>query len=86
MHLHLQLHLHPRTESEEVDLGCQLRLPVLNCLWSLSVGERFTYSHPKLLSIVDRLDTFFRHINSPAEVPPTSHSLSLHCTLQNMVR
>ena len=40
---------------ESFDFINKLNLPILNALWRVTVGERFDYDDPKLLSIVHRL-------------------------------
>lgn len=40
---------------EPFDFNNKFNLPILNALWRVTVGERFDYDSPKLLSILQRL-------------------------------
>ena len=44
-----------RNMSKPFDFMNKLNLPILNALWRITVGERFDYDNPRLLSIVERL-------------------------------
>ena len=43
----------------------KLNLPILNALWKVTVGERFEYDNPRLLSIVERLTEAFKLLMRP---------------------
>ena len=53
---------------ESFDFNNKLNLPILNALWRLTVGERFEYDNPKLLSIVQRLTETFKRFAKPEAV------------------
>merc|ERR1711997_1221692 len=53
---------------ESFDFNNKLNLPILNALWRLTVGERFEYDDPKLLSIVQRLTEAFKRFAKPEAV------------------
>merc|ERR1711988_575401 len=46
----------------------KLNLPILNALWRVTVGERFDYDNPKLISIVTRLTDTFKRFAKPESV------------------
>ena len=46
----------------------KLNLPILNALWRVTVGERFDYDDPKLISIVTRLTDTFKRFAKPESV------------------
>ena len=54
--------------SEPFDFINQLNLPILNALWRVTVGERFEYDNPRLLSIVHRLTETFKRFAKPENV------------------
>ena len=51
--------------SEPFDFMNKLNLPILNALWKVTVGERFEYDNPRLLSIVERLTEAFKLLMRP---------------------
>ena len=53
---------------EPFDFINKLNLPILNALWRLTVGERFEYDDPKLISIVHRLTEAFKRFGKPEAV------------------
>ena len=53
---------------ESFDFINKLNLPILNALWRLTVGERFEYDDPKLISIVHRLTEAFKRFGKPEAV------------------
>merc|ERR1712241_1049472 len=53
---------------ESFDFINKLNLPILNALWRVTVGERFDYDDPKLLSIVHRLTEAFKRFGKPESV------------------
>ena len=53
---------------ESFDFNNKLNLPILNALWRITVGERFEYDNPKLLSIVQRLTEAFKRFGKPEAV------------------
>ena len=53
---------------ESFDFINKLNLPILNALWRVTVGERFEYDNPKLLSIVTRLTETFKRFAKPESV------------------
>ena len=52
--------------SEPFDFLNKLNLPILNALWKVTVGERFEYDNPRLLSIVERLTEAFEIFGNPS--------------------
>ena len=42
-----------KSEGEPFDNN--FNLPILNALWNVTVGQRFDYNDPKLISIIERL-------------------------------
>ena len=54
--------------SEPFDFLNQLNLPILNALWRVTVGERFEYDNPRLISIVHRLTETFKRFAKPENV------------------
>ena len=54
-----------RNISEPFDFLNKLNLPILNALWKVTVGERFEYDNPRLLSIVERLTEAFEIFGNP---------------------
>jgi len=57
-----------KAEGEPFDFGNKFNLPILNALWRVTVGTRFDYDDPKLISIVERLTAFFQRIGNPAVI------------------
>ena len=53
--------------SEPFDFMNKLNLPILNALWKVTVGERFEYDNPRLLSIVERLTEAFKIFGNPSQ-------------------
>lgn len=53
---------------ESFDFINKLNLPILNALWRVTVGERYDYENPKLLSIVNRLTEAFKRFAKPESV------------------
>ena len=53
--------------SEPFDFMNKLNLPILNALWKVTVGERFEYDNPRLLSIVERLTEAFEIFGNPSQ-------------------
>ena len=53
--------------SEPFDFMNKLNLPILNALWKITVGERFDYENPRLLSIVERLTEAFKIFGNPSQ-------------------
>ena len=53
--------------SEPFDFMNKLNLPILNALWKVTVGERFSYDNPRLLSIVERLTEAFKIFGNPSQ-------------------
>ena len=53
---------------ESFDFINKLNLPILNALWKLTVGERFDYEDPKLISIVRRLTEVSENAGKPGAV------------------
>lgn len=54
-----------KSNGEPFNFLNKLNLPILNALWRITVGDRFEYDNPKLLSIVERLTESFRRQGSP---------------------
>ena len=54
-----------KNSSEPFDFMNKLNLPILNALWKVTVGERFEYDNPRLLSIVERLTEAFKLLMRP---------------------
>ena len=54
-----------KNSSEPFDFTNKLNLPILNALWKVTVGERFEYDNPRLLSIVERLTEAFKLLMRP---------------------
>ena len=54
-----------KSKGEPFNFLNQLNLPILNALWRITVGDRFEYDNPKLISIVARLTESFRRQGSP---------------------
>ena len=57
-----------KKKSEPFDFINQFNLPILNALWRITVGERFDYDDPKLLSIIERLTEMFKRVGKPENV------------------
>eukprot|EP00092_Neocalanus_flemingeri_P065658 GFUD01079879.1.p1 GENE.GFUD01079879.1~~GFUD01079879.1.p1 ORF type:complete len:438 (-),score=100.01 GFUD01079879.1:38-1351(-) len=57
-----------KNEGEPFDFINQYNLPILNALWRVTVGERFDYDNPKLISIIERLTKMFKRIAKPENV------------------
>ena len=57
-----------KSEEEPFDFINQFNLPILNALWRLTVGERFEYDDPKLMSIVHRLTESFKRFGRPESI------------------
>ena len=57
-----------KSDGEPFDFINQLNLPILNALWKITVGERFEYDDPKLISIVHRLTESFKRFGRPENV------------------
>ena len=57
-----------KSEGEPFDFINQFNLPILNALWKVTVGERFEYDDPKLVSIITRLREFFKRRGGPETV------------------
>ena len=53
---------------ESFDFINKLNLPILNALWRVTVGGRYDYENPKLLSIVNRLTEAFKRFAKPESV------------------
>ena len=53
--------------NEPFDFLNKLNLPILNALWKVTVGERFEYDNPRLLSIVERLTEAFEIFGNPSQ-------------------
>lgn len=54
-----------KTEGEPFDFLNKFNLPILNALWRVTVGERFEYDNPRLISIVDRLGDTLHRLGKP---------------------
>ena len=54
--------------SEPLDIINKLNLPILNALWKVTVGERFEYDNPRLISIVERLTEAFKLLLRPSRM------------------
>ena len=59
--------------ADPVDFAHRLNLPILNALWHVTVGERFSYDNPKLADIVERLTETFKIFASPNQAVLTSY-------------
>ena len=57
-----------KSNGEPFDFMNKFNLPILNSLWRVTVGERFKYDDPRLLSIVTRLTQFFKRLGKPETV------------------
>jgi len=55
-------------KAEPIDFTNQFNLPILNALWRITVGDRFDYDNPKLISIIERLTDMFKRIGKPENV------------------
>merc|ERR1712064_153227 len=56
-----------KSNGEPFDFMNKLNLPILNALWRVTVGERFEYDNPRLLSIVRRLTEAFEIFGNPSQ-------------------
>ena len=54
-----------KSKGEPFDFINKLNLPILNALWRITVGDRFEYDNPKLVSIVKRLTEVFKRFGKP---------------------
>lgn len=54
-----------KTEGKPFDFLNKSNLPILNALWKVTVGERFEYDNPRLLSIVDRMGEMLHRLARP---------------------
>lgn len=57
-----------KNQEEPFDFINQFNLPILNALWKVTVGERFEYDDPRLMSIIERLTDMFKRIGKPENV------------------
>ena len=57
-----------KNKEEPFDFINQFNLPILNALWKVTVGERFEYDDPRLMSIIERLTDMFKRIGKPENV------------------
>jgi len=57
-----------KSEGEPFDFINQFNLPILNALWKVTVGERFEYDDPELVSIITRLTELFKRVGRPENV------------------
>ena len=57
-----------KSAGEPFDFVNQWNLPILNALWRFTVGEKFAYDDPKLLSIIERLTKSFKRLGRPENV------------------
>ena len=42
-----------KSKGEPLDFTNKFNLPILNALWNVTVGQRFDYENPKLISLID---------------------------------
>ena len=54
-----------KNEGKPFDFINKLNLPILNALWRITVGDRFEYDNPKLISIIKRLTEVFKRAGKP---------------------
>lgn len=57
-----------KSAGEPFDFINQWNLPILNALWRFTVGEKFAYDDPKLLSIIERLTKSFKRLGRPENI------------------
>ena len=57
-----------KNKDQPFDFINQFNLPILNALWRVTVGERFDYDDPKLISIIERLTEMFKRLGRPENV------------------
>ena len=57
-----------KAEGKPLDLINKFNLPILNALWKVTVGQRFEYEDPNLISIIERLTNLFKRVGRPENV------------------
>jgi len=55
-----------KSKGEPFDFINKFNLPILNALWNVTVGQRFDYDDPKLMSIIERLTNWFKRVANPS--------------------
>ena len=90
-----------KADGEPFDFINKFNLPILNALWRVTVGQRFEYDDPKLVSIIERLTHLFKLFANPknalhllvpwmAKLYPKflerDHALSVNHDIMNMLK
>jgi len=57
-----------KSKGEPFDFINKFNLPILNALWNVTVGQRFDYDDPKLMSIIERLTNWFKRVANPSAI------------------
>ena len=58
---------------QPVNMCNQFNLPILNALWRITVGDRFEYTDPQLLDIIERLGLFAQRLGSAVTLLALTH-------------
>ena len=59
-----------QAQDQPFDFLNKFNLPVLNALWKVTVGQRFSYDDPKLISVIERLTQLFKRAGEPKYTMP----------------
>ena len=54
-----------KSEGEPFDFNNKFNLPILNALWRITVGQRFEYDNPTLISIIHKLTDLLKCLGHP---------------------
>ena len=57
-----------KNEGKPFDFINKFNLPILNALWNVTVGQRFDYNDPELVSLIERVTNWFKRVAHPASV------------------
>ena len=58
---------------QPLNMATQFNLPILNALWRIMVGDRFEYTDPQLLDIIERLGLFAQRLGSAVTLLALTH-------------
>ena len=57
-----------KSEGKPFDFINQFNLPILNALWRVTVGQRFDYDNPALISIIHKLTDLLKRAADPSAI------------------
>ena len=57
-----------KSEGKPFDFSYKFNLPILNALWRVTVGQRFEYDNPMLISIIRKLTDMFKRAGEPSNI------------------